>query len=353
MRSLALCLLIGFLVGACSSSSDDGGNIAGTPAVDPSLNVRLATMITEIDGTPQFLFEYDYDSLGRIDTITRINLDTMDETSITTHTYGPDGIVSRSNAFETETFFYENGRISRIESDASFGENFSYTYDNSGRLSNVVGDGFFLDGDCIVVTPAGSEPVLPTYQITYSDDRLTNITGSEGDITNLAYDAQGMLATLDTVADCGEFTMASVTFGYDAEGRPVTASTAFVDGSSFPGEETEELVASYSGGLLSTVEITSTGSSFAGASFTEITTTSYSYDAQGLLTMAVVEIDEESGNELINLASINLAFTYEEGRCAGQQTAYPHRALFLDLQPNFQPSDGDAALACVFSIDNF
>ena len=347
MRSRVLLLFVGLTVGACSSGTDDGNNGAGvTPANTPDLNLRVATMSTEVDGVPRFLFEYDYDSLGRILTITEVNLATGDNRDVTTFTYGPDGIISRSNMSEMETFSYQNGRISQIDSDSRFGDNFSYTYDASGRLTDVVGDAFFSNDDCdVFVGIDGVDLPAPTYQLAYTGDRLSNITGSAGDVTTISYNAQGKITTLSTVNACDGDGTTTVNFAYDSNGRPMGASTREIFGEDGFIDYSEELAVSYSNGRLSLLEVTS-----ADSTFSENSTTSYSYDAQGLLTMAVVN-SEETFNGTVDSTAVNVSFTYEEGRCAGQRTAYPHRAIFLALQPSFQP--GDSALDCVYALDNF
>jgi len=330
MRSFTIISFIGFFVVGCSSGSDD----PVTVPVVADVRISSLTIDNDDDGMPEFLIEYNYDASGRIASVSQSDLIRMLDPSVTSFSYGTDGLATRDNGFEMETFFYENGRVSRIETTDRFSDGFSYTYDGSGRLSTVVGDAFFFDDDCDSAVNQG----VPSYQLTYIADRLTSITGSLGDVTTLAYNPQGRLSTLTSTGACGDFTETTeATFRYGSDGLVTGSTTETSDEFNVDMPDTVELVVGYSNGLLTSV----TESEFSAFGF-ESTSFAFAYNDQNLLQSSTVITDE---------SSLDFTYDYEDGRCAGQRTAYPHRAVFLDLQPTFRP--GDSAIACAYDLDGF
>jgi len=346
MRSFILPVFLGLCVSACSSSSDDSGaNMGASSGTD----FRVATFIVEFPGRgiPATITELDYDSAGRIQTISRSSVGSLDEPSISTYTYNEFGIQTRTDGDKTETFSYVDGNISQIMS--TLGETISYTYDNEGKLISFLGDLFDADDDCdsafvpIGGVGSGDDSTVdstPVFEIAYTGDRLDSITGSSGDVDLFEYDQQGLLVRQTSTGACDN----SVSdFTYRADGLPLRATSRNTEFES----ETQEVVYIYSGDQLTELVSIDRDDDFG---FLETNTVSYNYNASGRL-VGVTIVDEFSFNGDNEISTVNLALTYEEEGCVGQLTAYPEVILQTSLVN--APDQSNFNLDCTYIPDGF
>ena len=143
----------------------------------------------------------------------------------------------------TRTWYdYSGGRLSQVRVDLTPGDNASpstaqsywtqYTYDSAGRLNKIVQK----DGSQVDVTYDASGRVATlTQQVATGDTRVTaltygagftSVTGPDGQVTRLDYDAKKQLTKITAPPAYTGATAEVIQFGYDADGNVTTVTDA-------------------------------------------------------------------------------------------------------------------------------
>ncbi len=164
-------------------------------------------------------------------------------TSVTRIETGYTDLATSTAKTLTRTWYdYAGGRLSQVRVDLTPGDNASpsaaqsywtqYTYDSAGRLSKIVQK----DGSQVDVTydPSGRVATL-TQQVAAGDTRITSltygagftsITGPDGQITRLDYDAAKQLTKITAPPAYTGAAAQVLQFGYDADGNVTTITDA-------------------------------------------------------------------------------------------------------------------------------
>ena len=340
---------------ACSSDSDSdtaansGADTNGGTNTESPEPVPFRVVAIEDDfGNDLDLdqrIDLDYDGTGRVLSVTLTEFTAGSATNeVTSFTYDGNNLVARMDPFQMVNYIIEDDRVVAIEGD--FSGDVSFTYDDEGRITEVVGDTFFFDDDCVILTPAGADPVsaAPQYSLDYDvQGRLAMITGSFGDITSISYNSNGRVDTLTNSGECISPGVGTTRFTYNSANLPIRAEGSSV--SVVGDEETATIDISYDGDRPVRVVFTDTSVEFG----TNVITQDFRYNSDGLLEQTVSTF--ESNDPLLGMATFSQSrtFIYENQSCVQQTNASPVDLLIASNLQVLRPFEN--ALGCGFLAD--
>lgn len=328
--------ILTFSLVACSSG---GGSVEPGAVAEPEMAPVQARVVliendTDGDGELDDTYEFAYDVDGRVTSVTFTDINAPVFNEVYAFTYDGNDLVTRMTSYETVIYSVENGRVVEVEEVQD--ETFRFTYNDAGQMTQVVGDAFFLDDDCLNVFTVDPEDEAPRYTLAYdSAGRFTGSQGSYGDVFSVTYLNNGRVGSISQSGECSRSAGTTAVFTYDNRGFAVLAVTTSPDG-----DRSEIRVTRESDRPVQLVmERTRSDGSMVQSSST------MSYNAEGLLeSVSSVVVGDDVEEE-----RSRVTYRYEAESCVEQVMANPiDRLLSEDLAAvNLY----EAGLRCGYVLD--
>ena len=331
-RIVFLCGVVLSVTG-CSSGSDRVTTNTTGMGTTPIL-FRIVAVEDDFnnDGVADTMFEFAYDTGGRVTTITESDTVAPDTNSVISFSYQGDNLVSQVAGNDVVTFTIENNRTVALEDTSE--ELQRYTYDNSGRIVAVEGDAFFLDDDCETLLLPGVDPeiIMPRYTLVYNTmGRLAQVDGSEGDGFVISYLANGNPNTITINGGCSDVeTIVRYSYGTSGLASRATIVDEF-------GDITEYTFEYENGRPIRSVE---TVTEFSAVVL--VITSTFSYNTEGRIESSTTTVDRDGGAPFTSTRT----FRYEDEPCVEQVFINPvENLLVAPLRPGTRFEGG---LRCGF-----
>ncbi|MEM8721924.1 MAG: RHS repeat-associated core domain-containing protein [Cyanobacteria bacterium P01_G01_bin.39] len=243
-------------------------------------------LLTQLSASNGDSFTFDYNSDGRIETVT----DQRGQTN--SYHYDETGqyLLSIEDANGTTGFSYNNPFDPTLVSSVNYGDGskLSYDYDHAGRLQQVIyGEGrealaytysYDDNGGVTIINPDGGT----NQQLRNEQGQVSQTIDANGRITNYSYDAAGNLTGID-----GELEY-SAGFTYDDEGNITSQTNALNQTTHFTYQAQTNKLASFKDAHGNDVLYSYNGrGDLSRITYEDGTQDKYFYDDQGLLIRSV------------------------------------------------------------------
>ena len=350
-------------INACSSGS--GGNDTPTTNRFPThIDQRITSISTDIDkdGSIDQMERFSYDEMDRIKTRTIEYMDSRKD-SVTEYIYADNNLIEIKRNSDSNQYLYENGRVVThlyIDSiDETYNTETNFIYDDSGRLSGVLGETDLYDpNECDVIALEIDLAVsIPGLNLNYSGNRLSTITSDDGSYTaTFTFNDKNQFSSLIETYQCEQITGAEAVVGielpedfsaesrftYDDAGRVVLISSreAFY-------EDENEITYDSAGRPLNYISTYYDGS----PSFDERITQTFTYNEQGLLSTLESTTEDNSPGFFFTPNYIS-TLEYENKRCVVAIGVNPLILATLDTLGTSRTANAqNESLLCAYPLE--